>query len=309
LAALSVASKEGGNMAQQSPSRRIGSSGLLHWLWASQAIWIAACTPAAPPLLPGSLPLDAPAPQTVLRPAPLPPSATTTDAAELPHGVTPLAVLTELMTDPLLLDDAAGEYVELMLLSEHALLVADLRLRLPSGKVAVPERPDAPLLLPGEVLLLTAQGLQPGSARVKGLKLPNPAGRLELWYRDQLLDVAHWHNKKPWWKRRPGVAQERTALLLAGDDRRAWQPSRTVRRGQERGSPGQTQLTCKDLLATPWGQGSGKAQLLPSCERLMRVQVVKKVQPTRAALGMQRPERAPQQADWAPAAGRKPKRR
>lgn len=273
------------------------------------AIVGAACTPAAPPLLPGSLPLDAPPAQGLLRPAPLPQPATRTDAPELPLAATPLAVVTELMTDPLLLDDAAGEYVELMLLSDQAVRLADLRLRLPSGKVAVPERADAPHLQPGEVLLLTVQGLQPGSARVKGLKLPNPAGRLELWYRDQLLDVAHWHNKKPWWKRRPGVAQERTTLLLRGDDRRAWQPSRTVRRGQERGSPGETQLTCKDLLATPWGQGSGKERLLPFCARLMRVQVIKKVQPTRAALGASRQERAPQQADWAPAGGNKPKRR
>lgn len=290
--------------------RDLASCLRLRWLVALLPALFAvmACTQTAPPLLPASLPLDAPAAHSVLRPAPLALEATTT-AAELPLLATPVAVVTELMTDPLLLDDAAGEYLELMLVSDEAVRVADLRLRLPSGKVAVPERPAAPNWQPGEVLLLSAQGLQPGSARVKGLKLPNPAGRLELWHRDQLLDVAHWHNKRPWWKRKPGVAQERTTLQLRGDDRRAWQPSRSLRRGQERGSPGVTQLTCRDLLATPWGQGGGRHQLQPQCARLEEVQVVKKRRATRAALGASTVERAPTEADWAPVAARKPNRR
>lgn len=280
----------------------------LGWRFGLIAIGVLGCTRAAPPIVAGSVPIEAPAAQAVLRPAE-PPSDTAPPVADLPGLATPVAIVSELMTDPLLLDDSAGEYVELMLLSDQTLRVADLRLRLPSGKVAIPERPDAPLWRPGEVLLVSGPGLQPGSARAKGLKLPNPAGRLELWHRDQLLDIAHWHNKPPWWKRRPGIAQERVSAAIPGDQPRAWQRSRTVRRGQERGSPGVTQLTCRELLATPWGTGSGRSQLAGMCPKLVEIQVVRRTRPTRAGLGATAPERAPVEADWAPAPGRKPRRR
>ena len=249
------------------------------------ALFAAACTRAAPPILPGALPVSA-APQRTALTMPQPATVTTAEPAPLdpPPAATVTVVVTEVMSDPLLLEDAAGEYLELINLSDISLRLADIHVRLPSGKVATPDRPHQPLWSPGEVVLLSALGLQQGSVRLKGLKLPNPAGRLEIWHHNQLLDVAHWHNKRPWPKRRPGVALERRSLT-AGGQASAWRRSATRQRGQEYGSPGLSQLPCRELLQTPWGQGSGAAQLARDCPRPMVVRTIRFVEPARSALG------------------------
>ena len=173
------------------------------------------------------------------------PAATPAVAVVLPAPPTsvvapvpPLLIISELMADPLLLDDAAGEYVVVVNMSGQTVRLGELALALPSGKVVALERPAAPMLPAGGIVVLTALGQGPGEARVRGLRLPNQAGRLELRWRQQVVDVAHWHRKRPWPKARPGAAIERSAPDADGRTGAAWRHSATPLRGIERGSPG-----------------------------------------------------------------------
>ncbi len=167
----------------------------------------------------------------------------------LPPAV-PRLVISEIQSNPLLHDDRAGEFVEVVNLAREPVRLADLSLLLPSGMRAVPVRPAAPLLHSGEVVLLTPLGTQPGEAAVKGMRLPNDAGRLELFWRQTRVDIAQWHKKPPWPKPHPGHALERIRPTQDGESGRAWRRSTSVLHGVERASPGRVDWLCPDVKGT-----------------------------------------------------------
>jgi hypothetical protein len=160
------------------------------------------------------------------------------------------------MTDPLLVDDPAGEYVEVVNLSDGVVRLADLAFLLPSGKTVSPERPSTPLLSSGGVLVATPLGAGPAEAKVRGMRLPNAAGRLELLWRGKQVDVAQWHRKWPWPKATAGRALERTAPGADGLAGGSWRRSRETLRGIERGSPGRLTWSCEQLAREGIGSKS-----------------------------------------------------
>ena len=223
--------------------------------WCGVAMAWAACLYACsgsvdPQTLPGAGPMahasDVPADPA----APLGEAVTVT-AAPASAPATPRLVVSELMVDPLLLDDSVAEFVEIVNLSPWPVRLADLSLTLPSGRTFVPERPLAPVLLPGAIVVLTPHGQGPGEARLRGLRLPNVAGRLELRWRKQLVDVVHWYRKRPWPKAKPGIALERISPMADGQLGGSWRASRTVLRVMERASPGTVNWTCAQVRGTP----------------------------------------------------------
>ncbi len=183
--------------------------------------------------------VDLPAPPTVVY------------AAPTANWQPPRLLISEMMVDPLLLEDSAGEFVELANLSGEPVRLADISLLLPSGKWVMPERPRAPVLRAGEIALLTPQGYGPNEAKVRGLKLPNQAGRLELRWRQTTVDVVQWHRKKPWPKAVPGMALERISPTADGKLGSSWRRSPTPLRVVERGSPGRSSWACDSLRNTP----------------------------------------------------------
>ncbi len=177
-------------------------------------------------------------------------------AMELPAPATvavqatrPRVVISELLTDPLLRDEGAGDYVEIANLATVSVRLADLALLLPSGKKMAIERPRQPWLQPGEVAVV--QGSEaPGRIRVKGLRLPNAAGRLELWWRGERIDVAQWQRRRPWPRSRPGVALERVSPQVDGSGPAAWRQASEVVDRLERGSPGAVVWPCAAVAGT-----------------------------------------------------------
>lgn len=167
----------------------------------------------------------------------------------LPPAV-PRLVVSEVQANPILHDDRAGEFVEVVNLSSQPVRLMDLTLLLPSGVRGVPVRPSAPLLHPGEVVLLTPLGSQPGEAAVKGMRLPNDAGRLELFWRQTRVDVAQWHKKAPWPKPKPGYALERVRPDADGERGTTWRHARQLLHGVERASPGRVDWVCPDVAGT-----------------------------------------------------------
>ncbi len=194
-----------------------------------------------------SLPVPARAAPPPGEPPPLPPPV-------------PRLVISEIQANPLLHDDRAGEFVEVVNLAKEPVRLADLTLLLPSGVRAVPVRPAAPLLHAGEVVLLTPLGAQPGEAAVKGMRLPNDAGRLELFWRQTRVDVAQWHKKAPWPKPVPGQALERVRPGQDGESGRAWRRSASVLHGVEHASPGRVEWPCAEVKGTAL---EGKCATLP----------------------------------------------
>lgn len=201
-------------------------------------------------------------------------SASSRTAAPRPAAPAPVPVdpgppprlrISEIMTDPLLIDDAAGEYVEVVNLSDGPVRLADLALLLPSGKTVSPERPSMPLLAAGGVLVATPLGAGPAEAKVRGMRLPNAAGRVELLWRGKQVDVAQWHRKWPWPKAMAGRALERTAPGADGLAGGSWRRSRETLRGIERGSPGRLTWSCEVLAR----EGIGS---LSACSKLERGQ-------------------------------------
>ncbi len=186
-------------------------------------------------------------PDAVRAPLELPASVTVSTLPEQP----PRIVISELFVDPLVLDDRAGEYIEMVNLSPHAVRVSDLSLSLPSGTVAPLDRAHDPVLHPGEVAIATARTTAVQQIHVPVMKLPNGAGRIELRWRNRVVDVAQWYGKKPWPKAHPGWSLERTRPDADGQTRVAWRASLTQMRVIERGSPGQVQWPCATLTNTP----------------------------------------------------------
>jgi hypothetical protein len=181
--------------------------------------------------------------------------------AELPQPATPQGleqpprvVISELLTDPLLRDEGVGDYVELANLATLSLRLADLALWVPSGKRVALERPKQPWLLPGEVVVVRGAAMagpeERTAIRAKGLRLPNSAGRVELWWRDRRIDVAQWQRKRPWPKSRPGVALERVTPQSDGTGPLAWRRATSAVDGLERGSPGRVEWPCSSVAGT-----------------------------------------------------------
>ncbi len=185
-------------------------------------------------------------------PAPQPPPSDSRPALAAPAPVTPVQadlVISELQTAPLLHDEPAGDYFEVVNLSRFAVPLSELAVVLPSGKRVVPERPARPWLAAGEVSVWQSAE-SPQAVRVRGLRLPNRSGRLELWWRGRPVDVAHWLRTRPWPKLRPGVAWERKAPRSDGTQPRGWRPAKAAKDAIEAGSPGVVDWPCEQLLGT-----------------------------------------------------------
>lgn len=159
--------------------------------------------------------------------------------------------ISEVMADPLLVDDRAGEYVELVHLGDRPVAIDALALKPPSGKTLPLERAVEPVLRPGEVLLVTPLGLDEREAMARGLRLPNRAARIELLWHDKVIDVAQWTGKWPWPKHRVGASIERVRGDADGTVGRSWRRARTPLRRVERGSPG----------VCPWPRPRGHASV------------------------------------------------
>lgn len=166
----------------------------------------------------------------------------------------PRVLISELLTDPLLRDEGAGDYVEIANLATSSVRLADLALLLPSGKKMSLLRPRQPWMAPGEVVVV--QGMEaPGRIRLKGLRLPNAAGRVELWWRSQRIDAVQWQRRRPWPRSKPGVALERVSPLVDGTGPAAWRSATAAVDRLERGSPGTVAWPCPAVAGTALEQG------------------------------------------------------
>lgn len=150
----------------------------------------------------------------------------------------PSLIISEVFADPLLQDDRAGEFVEVANVGDRPASLAAVRLVLPSGKVLGLARAGDRRLAVGAVLVLRPMGNHPDGHHLPGLKLPNRAGRLELRWRDVVLDVAQWTGKWPWPKHRVGWSLERRGPGADGRVGRGWRHCRVAYHGVERASPG-----------------------------------------------------------------------
>ena len=139
-------------------------------------------------------------------------------------------VITEIMTDPLLVSDAVGEYVEVVYLGRQRSAQLDFELVLPDGR-RIP--------VTGKELARGQPNLWLIRSRAqRRLRLPNRYGRLELRAGNRLVDVAQWARNWPWPRRQAGVALCRRGPGSPGDWGRAWRRCRQSLRRIERGSPG-----------------------------------------------------------------------
>ncbi len=193
--------------------------------------------------------------QRATGPAPDAGGAALSRAVEAPAAATPAAlsppqlVISELLTDPLLRDEGVGDYVEIVNLARQRVLLAELALLLPNGRRLPLLRSARPWLEPGEVAVAQSQAVG-DRVQVKGLRLPNAAGRVELLWRGRPVDAATWLRKRPWPKPKPGVALERLSPALDGSSPRAWRAASAVVDRLERGSPGKIDWPCPALQGT-----------------------------------------------------------
>lgn len=190
---------------------------------------------------------------------------------EVPASVTPAVpnppqlVISELLADPLLRDEGVGDYVEIVNLALQRVPLAELALLLPSGRRLPLLRSSRPWLEPGEVAVAQSQ---PAGDRlqVKGLRLPNAAGRLELLWRGRPIDAATWLRKRPWPKVRPGVAWERRSPDLDGTLPQAWRAATGTVDRLERGSPGRVEWPCLALRGTALQRNCPAAPRKRACQ-------------------------------------------
>ena len=157
------------------------------------------------------------------------------------RGRWPQLRISEVMSDPMLLDDTAGEYVEIANVGRVTAEIADLALELPSGKQAPLQRPAASLLAPCQVLLVATRAM-PDAAVIQPMRLPNRAGRLLLRWRGEIVDTAYWTGRWPWPRHRVGVALERRGAASDGTLGSSWRHAQKPHLRVERGSPGQSHL-------------------------------------------------------------------
>lgn len=188
---------------------------------------------------------------------------TGTDQASRPAAppVTTMAsparlVISEVFSDPLLVDDKIGEFVEITNLGTDAVALARLRLRLPSGQRARLVRPGRPSLAACEAMVVRALPQSSGEAAAAKLRLPNRAGMVELLDGARVLDRAVWTGRWPWPKHRAGRALERRNADVPGDRAHAWRVARRALRRVERASPGWHGLRC-----TPGKGGAASKQV------------------------------------------------
>ena len=150
----------------------------------------------------------------------------------------PRMVISEVFVDPLLVADRVGEFVEVVNLSKRPVRISHLELLTRAGRRIRPLSAADRSLPPAGVLVLHAYRSGPGVIKAAGLRLPNRAGRLELYWRGKLIDVAHWVDRWPWPKPRPGCSLERVSPTSDGRLGRSWRRSTVPLRGVERASPG-----------------------------------------------------------------------
>ena len=183
-------------------------------------------------------------------------------AISLPGAVTatalvlhrPQVVISEVLVDPLLRDEGVGEYLELVNLSHSAVRLIDLTLVLPSGKRVALDRSPAPWLRVGEVGLVRPQP-RADDIGGKGLRLPNDAGRLELWWRNELIDTVQWHAKRR--RVHAGIALERLDPRSDGASPHSWRRASARVDKLERGSPGYVIWPCLALSGTALASACG----------------------------------------------------
>ena len=163
--------------------------------------------------------------------------------------------ISEVFFDPLLVADARGEFIEVVNVSRRAVPLSDVQLVLPSGKRLRLQRRARSALAPGEVVVVRPKPLVPARADevvATGLRLPNRAGRLELWVGKRRHDVAQWWVKWPWPRAKPGTSLERKAPDSDGARGQAWRRSRTPLRVVERASPGVVHWQVASKLRRWW---------------------------------------------------------
>lgn len=230
-----------------------------HWLGLSCWIWFASCAG-----LPGPAGLADRKGRHLnerLRVWPAPAHGL---AISLPGAVTatalvlhkPRVVISEVLVDPLLRAEGVGEYLELVNLSPSAVRLIDLTFVLPSGKRVTLDRSSASVLRVGEVGVVRPQ---PRADEIggKGLRLPNDAGRLELWWRNELIDTVQWHTKRR--RVHAGIALERLDPRSDGANPHSWRRAIARVDKLERGSPGYIIWPCAALTGTTLASACGSA--------------------------------------------------
>ena len=170
-------------------------------------------------------------------------------AAEAARKASPV-VVSELQVDPLLLTDAAGEYVELVNLGDRPLPIATLAVIPPSGRRIQLQRPRFPILPPGAVVVVRRRPRHACEAAAPGLALPDRAGRLQVLARGVVVDTVHWMSTGPGPRRRAGRSLERRHPRAPGEYGRSWRHSRKALRRVERGSPGTLTWSCAEVAGT-----------------------------------------------------------
>lgn len=188
-----------------------------------------------------------------------PPASATANPARL--------VVSEVFSDPLLVDDKVGEFVEITNLGPDAVALTRLRLRLPSGQQARLERPARPVLAACEALVVRALPQSADEAAAAKLRLPNRAGMVELLDGARVLDRAVWTGRWPWPKHRAGRALERRNAEVPGDRANAWRVARRPLRRVERASPGWHGLRCVEGKGSAAGKEDAAAGELRGGER------------------------------------------
>ncbi len=146
----------------------------------------------------------------------------------------PVVRVTEIMSDPLLVADPVGEYVELVYLGPGRRALQGVEVVLPDGR-KVPL--GAQVVSPGQVIVVRGGVGAP-------LRLPNRAGRVEVRHQGDLVDVAQWTGRWPWPKHKAGRALCRRTPDVDGALGKAWRRCRARLRGVERGSPGAEPRAC-----------------------------------------------------------------
>lgn len=166
----------------------------------------------------------------------------------------PRLVVSEIFADPLLLEDRAGEFVEVANLGDRLTSLAGVQLVLPSGRSLALALPAGSSLQRGGVLVLRPMANHKGGHHLPGLRLPNRAGRLELRWRGRVLDVAQWTPRWPWPKHRPGRSLERRSPEADGRVGRSWRQSPRAYHGVERADPGRLPASWQRWLAKQKGR-------------------------------------------------------
>lgn len=176
-------------------------------------------------------------------------------------------VITEIMVDPVAVDDARGEYVEFLNITDATF---DLRgWEVTSGaKRHRIEDPSPVVIRPLGVVVLSATDAPPDNGGLfadhawSGLKLGNAAGDIALWCGSVLVDQVAWSTGS--WPLRPGralVLDPAHADADANDDPAHWCAATLPFGSGDRGSPGLPEASC-----APGACGDAILQAWEACD-------------------------------------------